>query len=228
MSSKLVIFNKALLACAQSGLLTSADGATPQHSALNLHYADVVKEVLASRPWSFAQRYLTLTPNVWDADNPPSGYSTQADWDAHFTPAGDWAYSYTLPSDYVGYPSICGVTRNPRADQRIPFLVVRRSFPGIAGVRGPVNVALLYCDQPEITLRYTGSDTEPEAFDQLFETCIVYLLAARVAVAVGAGPNIMNANLQLYQRALGDAHVASMLEAQDDPEPDGSLLAGRF
>ena len=35
MSSKLVIFNKALLACGQSGLLTSDTGATPQHAALN-------------------------------------------------------------------------------------------------------------------------------------------------------------------------------------------------
>ena len=227
MSSKLVIFNKALLACGQSGLLTSDTGATPQHAALNLHFDGVVGEVLATRPWSFAQRYATLRANVWDAQDPASGFDTEESWAAYYKPAGEWAHSITLPDDYVGYPRICWVTRTPRAEQRVPFLVVKMHVPEVVEVRSAKNIHLLYCDQDEVTLRYTSSSVPPEAYDPQFEMCVVHLLASRIAVAVGAGPNIMNSNLQLYQSALPDAHVFSLNEAQDDPEPDGSLLSGR-
>ena len=227
MSSKLTIFNKALLACAQSGLLSTTEGTSPQHNALNLHYTDTLRELLSMRPWTFAQRYAELTANAWDAENPPAGFTSKEKWSTYYVPKAEWAYSHTLPADYIGGPRLCWHTRTPRSDQRIPFTVVRMSIPGVTEGRPAANVGLLYCDQPEVALAYTSNSVEPEAFDPQFESCLIYLLASRVAIAVGAGPNIMKSCFQQFQYALPDANVASLLEAQDDPEPPCSLLSGR-
>lgn len=130
----------------------------------------------------------------------------------------NWTYAYSLPADCVMvkglvYPG----SRNPRADQRIPFQLGQSEAYG----------KLLYTDMDEAELVYTAKVTDLTQWDSISISGLAYRLAAEIAQPLSKKPDVAQAAMQGYSREMANAGAHMANERGADPEPDPESLTAR-
>ncbi len=151
-SSKVQIFNLALLRAGSSKRVNDADEGSNEANICNEFYDQSLAFVLEDRPWRFAKSRVYLAQK---AGTPPSV----------------WQYQYSVPSDclkarYIVTPGM----RTQLMDQKIPF---EKAYAG-----GPV----IYTDLEEAELVYTALVENVSWFPASFVSALAYHLASEIAL----------------------------------------------
>jgi hypothetical protein len=164
MASKTSILKQALLRCGQQGVNSIDDTTSPTAQVGKLIFEDTVREILRTHTWNSLMKRAVLTANAE-------------------APLFEFAYSYTLPADFVRAVSVNGHEYN--YDQPVWERV------GDA----------IETDDSECNLKYVFYTDDVRKFDPLFQEALIVLLASKIAHRIGDGSR-SGALLQEYERVL--------------------------
>jgi hypothetical protein len=135
------------------------------------------------------------------------------------TPPTNWLFRYKYPADCRYAIRIVNPgTRTPRADQKIPFKVLRTD--------DSYGKAIL-CDEADAELEYNTDVTDPTLFSATFTQAFIMALAAHIAMPLRVSPDIMGNAQKQFTGWLAEAAQFSNREQQDDREPDSELISVR-
>lgn len=210
MATNVSICNVALLRVGVTETISSLTEASEASRACNVFFEPARDALLARFAWPFATRRAFLV-QIDEVDE---------DTDLR---KESWAFSYALPTDCLidGAREIWSGTRNPRADQAIPFTTEHDA----TGDR-----AILYCgldsEVDEVELLYTARLDNPALFPPLFCDALSWLLAAELATALKASDATEAKCRQRYEDALSHA-TAAAYRAGHDTTPETASLAAR-
>lgn len=202
--TQLDLFNLALLHLGVSDLLTSTTDGSKASTVLTLAWPLVRDYALKDYAPRFARRRAALVEN------------TTA------TAPTNWAKAFTLPSDFLqAHGAVVEGARTLRLAERIPYEL------GVQALGTPaVATWLLYTDEDTFELEYTARVEDVTLFEPMFAQAVSYLLAARVATAMGkgdSGPALMQA--YTMEASVAAAHD---LNQGHDLEPESSWITGRL
>ncbi len=154
--------------------------------------------MLASYPWPWAQRRLTLAALVG---------VTRAGWD----------YAFALPADLVTARAISTETRNPLADSRVPYSIESDSTVG----------RILLVDEEAPELVYTSKITSVALWPALFADAVQWRLAMELALAWPDKASLAALMGQQAERAMARAIASEMRQSQDDVALDAEAIRAR-
>lgn len=180
--------------------IESLDDDSTEAAVCKLHYEQARDAMLEEFPWPFATRRSTLAP--------VSGVTRTG-----------WTYAFYLPEDCLAPRAIDdGALRGARADQLTPFDIESESDgqPGI-----------LLCDIQAPELIYTGRVAEVPRFTALFVEALAWHLAAELALALNAKPELETVARQRWVMALAKAKASSLNTRQPDVQPRSEFLTVR-
>lgn len=191
MASKIGIWNMALGHLGVGKEVAAADERSAEASACRRYWEQVVDEALGDYPWTFTRKFAAL--GLVEED-----------------PTDEWAYSYRVPSDCLRVRRVMSDARQDTADTAIPFLIGQDD-----------TGALLYTDQADAEVEYTYRVEDVSRFPADFVAALSLLLAVYIAPRVTAGDQfgLRKDAAQLYQRAIGKAHVNDAMHGRPDQEP---------
>lgn len=116
-----------------------------------------------------------------------------------------WQHTYAVPTDALNILAIAGPDIDPfRVDGRYHT----RGFRLMGGV--------VACHEARAWAWYTADVTDPYAADDLFKDALTWRLAAELALALKAEPNLHQIAMQNAQLALSKAVAAKENEGRDD------------
>lgn len=216
MASAVDFANGALYRVGSSIRITSLDESVERTEPVRqagFWYPLVRDQVLASAPWGFARKWVSLAQST-------------------DTVAPGWTYAYQYPSDCIQAVAVCdaGGVRGgatwfswwaaDRTTQvpKIPFQIG-------ASADGASNVILT--DISPAYLYYIFRQTQTAVFSPLFGDALMWKLGAELGSAVNANPARVTRCLQMYQPTLDRAMALMMNEAQADPAPDSPSISVR-
>ena len=181
MSTSVVkIYNQALSACGSISTLESVDENVPEAETCNLWYEDVRDKIFQSAPWHKLTRAARLS---LVAERDPDLAWTIAD------PVPGNQFAYGLPSDLI----------RPR------YLYNYGQFRDGTTPSGQ-NVIWTNTESP--ILFYTRRENDPNQWDPMLRSAIVFGLAAHIAMRVTGKPAIVQANYNLAMQEIDAARVA--------------------
>lgn len=198
--SEVAVCNIALARMGTSAPIASLDEASAEAGACRVLYADTRDSVLAAAPWPFATRRALLAEVAAPSDPPYADVTT------------GWAHRYALPADCLVARSVWSGERNPL--RPVPFAVEH-------GATGRV----LLTDQGDAQIEYTARIVEPVAFDPGFLDALAWHLAADLAIALKAKPEMEALCRQRYELALSRAAARARNEGESDRRRSGYLAA---
>lgn len=186
-ATEVSICSNALLMLGGQPINDLAENTDRARLASNL-WQPVRNYVLRRHPWNCATKRVVLSPDV-------------------APPAFDWAFQYTLPSDFLRLLSV-GESGN-EADHKI-------------------ESGKLLCNENPVFLRYVWRNENPGTWDDM----LVWAMTVSMKAAM-AYPITQSASLdQLVEGALRDVlRQARAVDGQDDPPEtlgDTPLLSARF
>jgi len=165
-----------------------------------LHYSQALDEILRAAFWSFATTAVALV-----AEDPDDLTAAELD---------GWDYAFALPADFLKLKKITG--GDPGGD--LDAFELRRAN----GKR------CLMCDAAEPFLHYVQRIDDPAAYDPLFTTALVCLLASKMARKITGSDNMETTLLQRYE--LVDLPGARTADGHDhrsaENHPLQEMLAG--
>lgn len=176
-STEAQICNVALSRIGNSNFIDNLDEATTEGRVCNQLYEPTRDSLLASFPWPFATRMVTLA-TVADAEHTA------------------WGYTYSLPSDYLAAQSPWSSYRDPTVGQRIPYSVEMNT----AG-----DGRVLLTDHDEAQFTYTAKVTDPGLFPPLFRSALSWALAAELALPIAKRLDLRQSALQMFELTMGRA-----------------------
>lgn len=208
------ICNRALYRVGSKVRLSSLDTSTSEEGkACSFLYAQVRDEVLASFPWAFATKRVTLAPL--------SGVTRSG-----------WAYAFDLPADCVAPLYVfTGVRRGAPISGTGPSGYSPVGVSGLntytaGGAAQPIPFAvesndagdgrLFLCDLPAPELAYVARVTAVVGFPPLFVDAVAWKLAAELALGLPVKPQLEQQCLARYQAALARAGAAEFRGQQED------------
>jgi hypothetical protein len=197
MSTVINICNMALARIGVSSYISSLTEASNEARNCSLFYEPMRDFVLRDHNWNFATKRVLLA----DAG----------------TPASNWAYKYTYPSDCLKVRKIVSPgIRNPRNDQRVAFEVANDN-----GQR------VIYTNQAQAELIYTVRVTDPTLFDPMFTSALAYILASEIAMPLSVQPAVADQARKAYTQSVSMAAAASQSESFEGPEPVSEMITVR-
>jgi hypothetical protein len=168
----------------------------------SVFYEDARDAVLEVLPWKFATKRASLAALAEASGGERSG----------------WEFVYTLPADCIAPREIYSGTRNPPADQRIPFDVEHNEDTG---------KSVLLCDMEEAELIYTARIATVAIFTPLFIDCLAFKLAADLAMALPNKAPLSDLMERRYERALALAGASTLRQGQRDAPPRSAFTRVR-
>ena len=201
MSSQVFLCNLALANLAMPPIST-INGAEPEAVACKLFYGHVLRVLIHSYPWRFAQKTqaLALVAN----DRP-----------------GRWGYAYARPTDCLKFHL---VTDSAMAEY-IPNTGDGAIVQG--GFAYAVDGATIYCDVAEAYGVYTFDLTDPARFSPLFEEAFGWHLAVRLAMPLTRDPKIRADAYQLAMKTEAMAAVADANETRHTSDTPSEVIEAR-
>lgn len=169
------------------------------------HYGQSVRTLLEVHPWSWAQKYVTLTLSATASDLATHPWS------------GDWAFAYDKPDDYVGDGVFVAnaVAHGARS-------------PGFESARVGDD-DLILCNVPEqhAQFRYTFDETDVAKWSAAFGRAVALQLAwdihGPISTTVANGDRIA----QALQEALGHAIAVDAAQLQPTQNTHSDLDRSR-
>lgn len=176
--SAVSICNMALTRIGQPKITSLSQG-TKAADLCQLHYEPTRDSVLRDHPWNFAQAYAELARS-----------ST--------TPAFEFDYSYTLPTD--------------------PYClkVIRTKWEALGYIGDTYTYRVvgreIFAHTTTLAIEYTKRVTDPEQFDPLFVDMLAQRLAAEVSLPLTDNRVFTETMWQVYQTKLQAARLADAQE----------------
>lgn len=135
----------------------------------------------------------------------------------------DFAHAYAAPprmlaARFIARPG----ERNPRHDQRPPYLVEAH-----VDADGEVIGKLVITDQDDAELVYTVRVENPQVFDPDFESAYTWLLAGELARGIAKDERLALSCTQAAEYEIRQAAAAALREGTPDPEPASAFEAAR-
>ena len=186
-ATDVTICNNALIMLGAQTINTLSDDSDRARTARSL-YPSVMEATLRRHPWNCAVKRVALAP---DTDTPPF----------------DWAFQFTLPSDFLRVLSV-----------------------GEAGaeVEFKVESGKLMCDENPANLRYIWRNDVPASWDPMLVRGMEIAMAAAMAYAVTQSATMRDSMRDELLRFMKEARA---VDGQDDtPETlgDSPLLNSRW
>lgn len=128
-----------------------------------------------------------------------------------------WTYVYAMPTDALNILAITGGDCDPWLD---PARYDRRGFRLIG--------TLIACHESPAYAWYTADVTDPVDGDALFADALAWRLAAELALALKAEPNLHQVAMQNWQMALSKALAAVGNEGRDDTPFEADTIRARW
>jgi len=169
-------------------------------NAINLMFDDERDFVLRAFPWPFTTTYATLGL---------VGGSSSA------RVSNDWHYSYRYPSDCMFARRL--VTGLGRRDPAPPPFIIGRDTQG----------KLIYTNEPDAELEYTGAVTEPEDFDALCVSALAWKIAAACAPSMSRIKGMFEQCMEGYHVELSMAQAVALNEQQQEEERESDMISSR-
>lgn len=200
MSSVIEICNVALSRLGNSRTINSLTEQSKEAGVCSLHYEPARDAVLSDFDWNFARKRVALADT---GTNPP-----------------DWQFAYAYPTDCVRIISIMvpGM-RNPPARCRVQYEV---------GSDNAGTGKLIYTDQDDAWLMYTGLVTDPNMYDAIFRDALAWRMAAEMAMSLTSAPQMGQNAMTMYAQIVRSAGSHSMNESQEPQEPQSEFTAARL
>lgn len=192
------ICNLALLRIGQRAFLDSLDGQDLASRTSKVLYTVARDSVLASAPWPFATRRVTLA--ALDG-----------------VERSGWSYVFAYPSDCLSVRGIVVGFRVPTLEQRGAY-AIHLDDDGT----GKVIVA----DGSAVELEYTARVESVGLFSPLFVDALAWKLAADLAPALAGKPEMIDMATRNFEFALARA-LAADFNQRHDLEPESELITSR-
>lgn len=203
MRSDVQICNIALGRIGVQQFINSIDDPSSEAIVASMVYDFTLERVLQDFPWPFATRHEVLQ----DIGSPVS----------------PWAYRYRYPGDCLQvrriYPA--GGTYTDGTVSRntgIPYSVIS-DYDN--------DARAILCDYEAPMIEYTAKIIKPGLFTPAFANAFAWALASEMATPLSADAKFAQAANQAYARVLAEAGTLAFGESQQEPLPDGELLAAR-
>jgi hypothetical protein len=192
--------NTALSRIGVSNYIASLSEASQEAIVCNVHYEQCRDRLLREVHWPFAKAYQTLAL-VTEGENTA--------WEA------EWNFAYRYPSDALLVHRV--LTANGRRETIAePFEI------------GSDSVGrLIFCDQADIAIEYTRRIDDPSQFDQLFFSCLGWLLAAEIAMPLAVSENLRKQAVQMYQAERDMALRVAFNEGEQIRDLDTEFMNAR-
>lgn len=161
---------------------------------------DIVMDMtLRDYAWSFATRV-----------QPLSLVSTN--------PNDEWNFAYRYPVDCVQDRRIQSGIRNDNRQSRIPYSL----FTDSSGI-------LIYTDQPEAVLEYTGKEPDVSKWPPDAAMALSLRLAVYVSSTITGGDpfGVGNRAMQMYMFEISKAKASSANSGQAEQEPESEFIRVR-
>lgn len=189
------IANEALANIGEKKLISSLDEKSSSAAICKAMYDGARKSLLRMFAWPFATKRdeLALVP---------------------YTRSG-WTYAYGLPDDCIAPRLIYPGTRNPRADQRIPFAVE---------LADDGESQILLTDEPNAELVYTANVSTVPLFDALFAEALGWFLAKKIVVPITGKQDLRRGVAAEFEMVFARATAGAVNAEQRDPPPQCDFL----
>lgn len=164
-----------------------------------LFYEPCIKILLEMQPWDFAERQVQLQ----DLGTPPDG----------------WLYRYAYPNNVAFAHGIVNAsTRNPTADQKIPYKIVNRT--------DSYGKAIL-TDQSEAILKFNELITDSTLFSATFSYGLSLFIANNLTMPLSVSSSIKETVRRDYLGWIAEAASLSLRQSQEEKEPESSYYSVR-
>lgn len=219
MVTEVDICNSALAHVGERDRLTTI---TPPHTTEEARhcaraYEEAMAELLEMHAWNFQVRKVQLTANNEDPEDSDD-------------PA--WSYNYDLPEDCSEVLAV--LPDEHPADYTVNGAPVTLDFhikPAYdAGDPGALT-ALLYCNEPDVWLRFTTNSTPAlTVVSRLFIAALTWLVAAKIAGTIvrgDVGEQMKMRCLAMFGKYLGEARIKDARQRQVDARVTPEWMRGR-
>jgi hypothetical protein len=129
-------------------------------------------------------------------------------------PNGDWQYAYRAPSDMI---RPIRIVTGVRAEH--PRTVFKRGSDASGG--------LIYADQPEATLEYTGRIEDPTMFSPDFASALAWRLAMEIGPALSNAPAWGDRAARYYAAAIAASTTNAANEQAGDQFAEAEWIEAR-
>lgn len=185
MASVVDIVNLALARLGDSATVTSID--PPEGSAqaeqAKRFYPIARDNLLELHPWNFATKRISLAAT---SDIAPDA----------------WAFTYSLPSNYIRALAVYPEETNSEADQQ-PFIIETNQ----------AGQLVLFTNVENATLKYISLITDTTKFSPLFVNALSFMLASYLAGSLIKGDMGMKVSEGMYNKAMQMLNVAAGKDA---------------
>lgn len=201
---KVDVWNKALDRIGQTDVIEEEGEVRLAAAVCRRHYDDCVEEALELRAFPWAGQQCTPTPLA--------------------TTRVGWAYTYTLPPDFIQARAI--ISGNTRysltpGEEQIPYELQ-------ADDAGEGQVLCTdYLFDTEDALEYTTRVTNVGAWPRLFVSAIAFRLAVELALAIPKKPDLARAMSDSFEVTLARAYSASLNQQRADQPLEAESIRAR-
>lgn len=185
-SSQVFLCNLALANIAKPAI-QSINAAEPEAIACKQFYGHVLRVLLQSYPWRFAQKTEALAPVINGKPN-------------------RWQYAYARPVDCLKFHLVTD-------DSMVEYIPDPGGHEAPGGFPYAIEGQTIYCDVPQAYGVYTYDLTDPTLFSPLFEEAFGWHLAVRLAMPLTRDPKI---RADAYQLAVKTEALASATDANEE------------
>lgn len=201
--SQVQIANLALSYCGHSQQINSlTDDESVGARVCNLHFAPTRDILLERFAWPFATKYVALQL--------VQAFTTGDD------EAPDWGFSYLVPTNDCLRVRRIVTGAGQQETEPTPFALMQ-SDQGL----------LLLTDAEDPVIEYTARFEDPQFFSPTFAKCLAWSLAAEISYALSVSEQVRQRALEMAERTLAQAKVASIATTQQAAAPDSTFLQAR-
>lgn len=217
MTDQLSIANRALLsvgARAQVSSISPSDGST-EADVISVLWQPTFESLARTAQWNCLRKQLPLSLLAAAQGTPenPDGTSMPV-------PQTPWLYSYAYPSDCLTMRNIIPSFPNSPGDTEPPTTVNNSSatwlpnggqIPYLVSYSPDVNnspTIIILTNQDQAQAVYTVNQTNPAAWDSLFQSAMVASLGAYLVPALSLSLPLMQMSIKTAEMAITQARVA--------------------
>lgn len=191
MATEVGIVNSALIKVGVKKLIISFDEGTPGANLASARYTEIRDELLRGHPWNFATARAKL-----------ARLST--------TPNHEWAYEYSLPSDWLRTMWISG------------------NEDGTANTDYREEGGKIVSDSTELWMKYIRREIDPNVMTPDFRELIAFKLASEAAINISNSTTLAEAMDAKFNKAWIKATSVDSLGDRPGRMPAGSWTTSRF
>lgn len=232
------ICNMALSAIGSQSRIVAITEQSPEAAECNLHYGQVLVELLRLHTWRFARRNAALAvlkARAGTPENPVGSGGAEPEW--------PWNYSYAYPTDAVKLRYILPQPTNTTATiNGIPLTTSQQSPPDLLSTpavrfieAGDVDandqpIKVILTNQYQARMIYTAIVTDPQVWDGLFVTAFIGRLAGRISFNLNGDKSLLKMAMNAGKVAEEEAKAASGNEGVTviDWQPEAQAAGGFY